>query len=1074
MPAQLRILCNSQNLIRSALLAASSVAPAVNAVIPDRTTSRTGTGSVQLTGEYTGAEDATIDIEILDTTADVTRASTPILRGVGSGTLDNITATAFAAQDVTVTLKDAGIPIVSAALAIEGVDLVAVKIGADGNDVHLNVDASGLVFTATNYSLIAGLPLGAGGPNAPVSGSANDFGNASVGADGLIPADAPRIAFGDDTGAVYTAYKKFANGAWSYYFVPALLRAIPAGTVVKAVTGSRTVTLTDDSDSPPTVETYTGIVTVYDLLSQIRDSSAIVTVDGVVAKDRTPPGQASRELLLRTDAHAEPSSGSGSRYAQGFESAFAATDAGTKAVIARCYAVNGRDHPLAHLGSERWEVRDTLLGALSDAVTGEAYLGPDFGFLIPRRLPPGYGTAKGKYSVTAIEYASRSGGETAPPICIDLAPLGSDPVDQTITLTYRARPSGDCLCDSLPTPHWSGHCLGTVLDGGTGVSYQADTIARLVALRTWLAETMRDNSSLDTTGSGGYIGAQDAFLAASVGVQQVIGMTAGFAAALTGLTPGLSLKEVCDRFAAVAVEMDPLEGGSPSLRTSGFGAWDTAVTELQDDVAAFLTTSSGIMFSIPSDRYTTRLEQVRMTAGLPLGEADASILESGDGCWRDVGDAYWWEVVGSVGGGYAPAFSNVAYYSSRRASVKDRYFSTHEFGFGIKIKCDGDLKPGDKITLAIGDAAWPATYQVGDELTLPIVAARDAYLAGGQDGTTVQTWNVNGSLAGALPPYVLDTSAPTAYSSGGLGFQITPGAIGFALGDRFSFAIEGGHFKWRLNGGAWNVDSPPLDIPDGAALLYDGLSATFTPGAAPSFAAGDVFSYAIKQPRAPSNIQTPGIEAWQWMDDDQSIVCDLGSSQTFANLAIALHTIPEGATITVEGGTAPGVYTLAETLPWRAGAMVAELSPTWTARYLRVTLSDAPDATIGWLYAGNALTTELSADMTLSRAYRIARGDGGLYQGGRFLAKAVSGEIEWTEGALPESDVAALQAVIEYVKENDDEPLIVVPNITRPEDALLARIAADEVEFPDISLYGANAGAARRHSTRIPLTGVWR
>lgn len=1072
----LRILCNSQNLIRTALLAASSVKPYASAVIPDRTTSRAGTGRVSLTGSYAGTEGATLDIEILDTTADVMRPSTPVRQGTGTGTLDSIAASApFVAQDVTVTLKDAGIPIVSAALNFEGVKLVSTKVGADGNNTHLHVDASGLAFTATTYSLIAGLSAGAGGPSSPLAGPANDFGHAAVGEDGVIPVGAPRLAFGDDT-TVYTGYKRFADGAWGYYYVPALLRNYPAGTIVKTVTATRTVTIIDSNDSPPTEEPYTGIVTVYDLLSAIRGGSELVTVQGVVANDRTPTGQAAREFLTRTDARCEPSSGTGSRYAAGFASTFAAADAGTKAIIARCYAVTGKDHPQAHLGATRWALTDTLLGQLPDAIEGVAYVGPDFGLLIERKLPPGYGTPKGRYSLVGdINYATRTGEESAPPICVDLAQLGSAAIDQQITVTFHNRPSGDCLCDSLPTPRWSSRCLGTVTEEGSAVGYQTDTKDRLKLLRTWFRERVRDNSAIGTSGDvDDGIGSQDAFIAQPLGVLQPVSVVSSVPH--VEYAPSLSLKEIVDRFETVLAQIDPLEPGSPSLRSDGCAAWDVAFDELKTDVTEIETTPG---YSFPSDRYTARLDEVLITAGIsPLGESDASILESGDGCWRDwtAPTGPWWTVEGSEGGGYAPAFTNHAYYSSRRATKKDRYFSTHEFGFIIKVKdgCEADIKDGDSFVLTIGDAAWPSTYQVGDELTLPIVAARDAYLAGGQYGNTLQVWNVYGSVAGAMPPYTLDTSAPVAYSSGGLTFLITDGAIKFALADAFKFSIEGGHYKWRVDGGAWNIDSPPADIPDGPVLLYEGLSATFAPGAAPSFAAGDLFSFTLDQPRAASNIQAPGPESWQWDGDDQSIVCDLGSAQAFRMLAIPLHTIPAGATITVEAGTAPGVYTLDTTLDRVEGPIVKELDTPWTARYMRLTISDAPDATVGWFYAGNAMSTDLTANTVLADAWRVERADVGLYGGGRYLAQAVNATIEWTEAALPEADVAKLKAMMLYAKQHDDEPIVVVPNITRPADALIGRIAVDEVEFPDIKSYQANANVPRRHETRFPVSGVWR
>jgi methyl coenzyme M reductase subunit D len=48
-----------------------------------------------------------------------------------------------------------------------------------------------------------------------------------------------------------------------------------------------------------------------------------------------------------------------------------------------------------------------------------------------------------------------------------------------------------------------------------------------------------------------------------------------------------------------------------------------------------------------------------------------------------------------------------------------------------------------------------------------------------------------------------------------------------------------------------------------------------------------------------------------------------------------------------------------------------------------------------------------------------------------------------------------------------------VPNVTRPAEAFLGRVAVDEVEFPDVFMYGPNSGKARRHETRFPVAGAW-
>lgn len=1258
--APLRILCNQQNLIRTATLAPSSVKPAENTVIPIAA-ARTGSGTVELSGAYTGAENATLDIEIVDLAVVTKLPSAPTFYGVGSGTLTAIDASGFAAQRVTVELKDAGIPILFAKLDFEGVKIVARNTGSVGNNISINIDQSTLSFAAQDFSLLSDLKAGAGGPTSGLTGSGYEWDTAVMGDDGVIPSTAHRIAFGDDASAIYLAYKQYVDNVWRYHFVPALLRDVARGTVIKFVTGGRAVTITDTTTMTPTVETYADIESVYDLLHAVRETSDLVTVEGVVAFDRTPSGQAARELLARTDAHVEPSYGSGSHYATGFTAAFADSGAATELITATCFANTPKDHPLARLGAERWEVKSSLRGTLAAAITGVAYVGDTFGFLIPPKFPPGFGgVQKGTFSLVSIVYEVRNPNEAeAPPICMVLAPLGPNAVDQTITLKYAHRPSGTCNCEDMPKPRFDASCLGTN-DQGAGdgtMSYSAANRARIVDLRSWMTDLVFDQS---TNGyDGGQVNDQGNYdqapLIAKPITRHVLTQfrddevypltetlvvttppgtgtkTQSYGPLITdgggvlstsrpyySYTPfdTESLIAMVDRFELALAQIDALTAGteSPDPKEQGETAWDAAVAKLKADVEAQLgvldysifgtdvpdpeagieveasealvggdvvlvyrlagtpgtlrvrkwvpgiagalgfvkadaagspltatvyfaglnsaaqpgsftpgtfysastttpgqyvatatsgpppyytagpaTTASEInhmvvyaglstsgagalnRLAILADRYRENLKLVLSTAGI-APKSDASILESGDGCWRDSGDAMWWEVSGSAGGGYAPAFSNQPYYASRRAEENGKYYSTHEFGFRINVKCPERLKAGDTITLAIGSAVWSPTYQIGDELVLPIVAGADLRLAGGQDGNDVQQWNVTGSVAGPLPVYSLNIDAPTAYSSGGLSFLITPGAIAFALGDKFTFALEGGHFKWRVNTGMWNVSSPLDAIPVGPVLLYEGLSATFATGNASSFSPGDRYSFRLLQPRAASNLQTPGVEVWQWDGDDPEFVFDLGSVEDVANLALALHTLPDGCTITVDGSVAlgsPFTPDWTETLVWREGPIYKQLATVQSARYLRLTINDAPDAMIGWFFAGPAVMTTLSADLELSKAWKLNRGAGGLFGGGRYLAKAVNGSVEWTEGALLEGDVEKLEAMLDYSKANGDEPILIVPNYTRPEKAFLGRIAVDEVNFPDVFSYQPMAGKSQRLSARFALAGVY-
>ena len=103
---------------------------------------------------------------------------------------------------------------------------------------------------------------------------------------------------------------------------------------------------------------------------------------------------------------------------------------------------------------------------------------------------------------------------------------------------------------------------------------------------------------------------------------------------------------------------------------------------------------------------------------------------------------------------------------------------------------------------------------------------------------------------GRITDYALVTTAPAAlpYSSGGdtVDFLITPGGIPFALGDTFVAEIEAAASKRRRDGGAW---SSAIDI--ATTALADGLSVQFSGGVAPSWAAGDRWSYRAEgQPMA--------------------------------------------------------------------------------------------------------------------------------------------------------------------------------------------------------------------------------
>lgn len=1097
-----RFLANNRNLLREAILTPSSVLPVSNKVL-SLLRARAGSAQVTLTGTYTGFEEATYDVEILDDDIDIGLASAPVFTGAGSGTLENIGATGLAAQEFAVELGDAGIPAVAAGVDFEGVKLAARASGAAGNLVRISIDSSPLVFTPQNWSLLADLNAGDGSSTSSgLDGPQYDFDTPVLGVDGQIPASstdnalgaglAHRIAFGGDTANIYLQYKVYADGKWSYFFVPELRNDVKAGAKVNFVTDGRTIEVTDGA----TTRTYTDIVTLFDALDAFKlDASGLIDVVGVIANDRSPTGQAARELQTKTDAHAEASSGSGSKAATGFEGVTVAPDAPTELVIAECFAANSADAIGAGVGHEFWKVKGTVSGELGTAITGEPFVGPKWGFTIPERLPGNSGSAKGKFTVVSFTLGPRSEGDPSPVfVCPVGLKLGPGAIDQSVTLIYTKRPDGSCLCDDMPVPDLDGPCLGTLGEGGS-VSYSAAAITRLKDLYDWagaLAAAVtsyvqgKDFTGIPDQAFSGWIqtalepfnskGASGTFTSLiNTGGGQTLASNPPVDTGYADVALPANFQDIIDFYEKGLALID--EVTDTTLLADGFTQWDVALQEFKDDLDT--STLSGLgnrLATIAGDKYKLLVRQALAYAGVSyLGKSNASGVGSGDGCWQDYGDPFYWEVVGSVNGKYAPAFNNHPYYSSQFGADGKTYRSTKEFALQVNEKCPERLREGDTIVLQINDAATAGTYQTSDTLTLPIIAAQALYMAGGQDGDGVQKWYVSGSVVGALAQFTYNPAAPAPYGNGGLSFELVAGGIPFQKYDTFRFSIEGGHYRWRKNGGAWSSSSPPDDIPAGAFLLDSGLSLEFITGAAPSFIADDVFSFKALQPWAVSNLRTPGAPLWKWSDASPgpTLEGDLGAAEQI-DMALFLHTLPEGASIVLEGGVSVGVYTWSETITWRPLAAWKEIDRV--ARYVRLTLSDATNGSVQWGWLGIPVTSERTADFNLRRAYKMGRSDsGGLIQGGRFLGKTVSGDASWSEGALTEADVADFSDMLDWIKEQGDEPIVVIPQVTRTDEPVLfALIDSDEVDFPDVHGYQPQAGRQRNLSATLPLAGVWR
>lgn len=463
-------------------------------------------------------------------------------------------------------------------------------------------------------------------------------------------------------------------------------------------------------------------------------------------------------------------------------------------------------------------------------------------------------------------------------------------------------------------------------------------------------------------------------------------------------------------------------------------------------------------------RYSAKMDLVRITGGI-VPKSDAS---GGDGCWRDPGDAFWWVIEGTA---YLPVFNNV-YYHSAVLSPNDAGemvpISTHEFGFGLQVACAERLQEGDSITIVIGDVAADYPYQIGDKYQIPIIGGGPLSFTGGVDGSDTLTWAVQGSVDGALDDYALDLDEDP-YADGGLNFTIHRGGIDFALDDRFSFSVEaGGQFRWRKDGGSWSADTAI----SATVSLSDGVTALFQSGAAPSFVAGDTYSYSARQPHAPNHTQSAHGETWKWSGTGATLTLAWASDRTVSMVGLLRHGLSAPATVSIVLKNAASATLATITPTVAAGRPIVAVLDTilTTVRSIEVTLASATGMNLGWFYAGVPFEPSNNARMTWRRAYALDR-SGGINPRGAYLGSGRSGEMTW-EDFLTQSSADTLLALIDDCKVDGDAPIAVVPQILFPQDSVLARIDSDALDLSDWYEFQPDDRTRRALSLTLPLAAV--
>lgn len=1074
MPTQ-QFIAQTDNILAVAEAAASAVSPST--AIRSLGMSRQGTGLVTLAGSYTGHESADYDVEIVSAEG-TGRASAPKFTGVGSGSL-TVTQADIPAQEVSLTLVTppfAGSP---AELLIGTDALRAVPAGADGNRVRIDVDPSALTFAPSGASTLEEVAEG----QEDLTGWLWDIAGVIAPTDlsGNVPSDAPRLKFGGDP-QVYRVVRDYRGGSARTLLTPAAVRAIPKGAPITLVTGSYSVTITGEGlgvAGADLVETYPasgGLVTGYDLVSALALSDLLHPAY-TPAPVTTPGGNARTDLPVITGAYALISEASKPEIRPADLSARATAKAETITLECR--------------GNGSWSVTGTASGALPTAREGERYAPADSPVLltIPARPVPEGMDNMAPVSITQISLESRDEDEALPNICIE-GVLGANAAPRTITATYAKRPDpDDCPCSEVAAPWWNEACLGLeILNSEGGDILDTNYQTRLQALFAWQRDFIAGNTGVSTASVREY----KAYLVdgvfihwratGSVYASNEAGATARGANWLgtdtysdhtepdfpdathgqyAGIAAGGSASadqhdiQLCNAITSILAESLAQVCEDNAGRT----AWDTMFSDVQSDMTALA--GSGALGSAATSEF---LSQYRAAANYCLACAgivpgkSSPVSGSVTGCWQDIDGEYWW----LLSDGYAPAFTNEEYYSTLAGSL----INTQEFAFQIRCACEDRLKEGDSITISIGANLASLVWGSSEKLSIDVVPSRPLYAVGGLAADDTETWSVaaKDGEGTALPAASLSASNRH-YSAAGLVFDLPKGGIPFALGDKFTFTIEGGTFRWRRDSGAW---SEAAAIADGTELER-GLTVSFLAGAAPSFAAGDLYQFRALQDAAPAKALTPDACAWQWAAGAATITLAWSAAAGISTLAL-VHELPATATVTAET-TADGETWTA--LAWLTGVTLQShlhvaAGVAVEAVGLRLTFSQ-PGA-VRWIWAGEPFQPDVNAAMQLRHVYDMARAQ--VSGAAALLAEGTGASLEWN--MLSPSSASRLAAMVRGQKLLGDAALVFVPHGLHLTEAYLCRIDNDTFEINDDCNYEPDDTTHRSLSASLELVPEWR
>lgn len=686
------------NIVADAAITMTNAVPS-NAIERTDEAPKAGGGDVRLTGPFTGASNATVDVQIVDNTIDgVPSHSAPVFSGVGNGQLTGIATDAGGvAEVITLVLENLGTETRHAQAPFQGVILEAAEPGPRAIAVEI---ARNLVLADTDYSLREALQQDA----RDLRGDHYNWGHALLLPDGTVPTTAPRVRVGDDH-QVFRLYRDYDRGLqdWLYNMSPRPPRAIPAGARVRAVTGDYTVTITDATGpGAAVVETFSGIQTLYDALDAIRNGSDIVTVRGAIILDRTPGGMAATDLSVQTASYCAAIDRDGGELVQRADLGLVvAPGAPTEVLTITC------------IDGNNFAVRGDVSGDLASAIAGVLYDNGPYQFRIP--LPAASSDVVGPQALLEFIPAEREGGAPAPQLCDARVMLGPNARNGTYEFVYDLRPVAPCPCDDveIDSPP-SEDCIGTQPQEVGTVSENARQV-RVQRGTAWLREFTRANTPLYIGRSADleYVNKGWGILAAALGKMMKGKLTRpGWAAAT---------EYDADEIIAVGVYRYATSGGTSGGSAPTFPA--TVGATVSDNGMTW--TNIGLM---PLQAWDAAFDQFR---------SDAAFLQA------DTGPA--------IAGNWAPGLTNIASGTIVQPSTPTgfTYFAEPNGSNNVTggteptwPTTEGEQVDDNGIIWTCRGAYWqPETvYAAGDRAVVPSVGAFVCE-TGGESGVSMPPWS---------------------------------------------------------------------------------------------------------------------------------------------------------------------------------------------------------------------------------------------------------------------------------------------------------------------------------------------